>query len=158
MEKKNQIHRAISCPKMASSNSKPHIVIFPFMAQGHAIPLLDLSMALSRRGLKVTIITTPSNAHTITQYVSTHSDIHLRQVPFPKVHGLPEGRENLPQTFSRDQLFLFLKATKLLRDPFEATLRYMCQLHQTGPFALFLTHFWAGPMPCATIWAFLRWF
>jgi hypothetical protein len=32
------------------------------MAQGHTIPLLDIAKAFANRGLKVTIITTPSNA------------------------------------------------------------------------------------------------
>lgn len=103
------------------------------MAQGHTIPLLDLSRALSRRDLKVTIITTPSNAHTIVPYISKYSNIHLREIPFPKVHGLPEGCENMSQTFSSDHLLPFLNATKLLREPFEATLRDMCQVDQDRP-------------------------
>ncbi|POO03850.1 UDP-glucuronosyl/UDP-glucosyltransferase [Trema orientale] len=133
---------------MAFPNSKSHIVIFPFMAQGHAIPLLDLSRALSRRGLKVTIITTPSNADTITPYVSKHPNIHLREIPFPKIQGLPEGCENMSQTFSRDHLLPFLNATKLLKDPFEATLRDMCRLDQDWPTCLISDSFlgWTNPL------------
>jgi hypothetical protein len=57
------------------SSSSSHVVIFPFMAQGHALPLLDLSKALSHQQIKVTIITTPSNANSMAKYVTNHPDI-----------------------------------------------------------------------------------
>lgn len=81
--------------------SKPHILIFPFMAQGHTIPLLDLSKALSSRGLKVTILTTPSNSSSIKSYISEYSNtvIIIKEIPFPKVEGLPKGCENMSHIF-----------------------------------------------------------
>ncbi|KAL5548488.1 hypothetical protein UlMin_003719 [Ulmus minor] len=103
-----------------ASISKPHIVIFPFTAQGHTIPLLDLSKELSRRGLKVTIITTPSNASsTIKPYLSQHPNIILKQILFPEIKGLPKGCENMSQLLSHEHLLPFLNATKLLQKPFE---------------------------------------
>ena len=45
-----------------------HVVVFPFMAKGHTIPLLHLASALAARhgdggggGLRVTVLTTPGN-------------------------------------------------------------------------------------------------
>ncbi|KAF3943095.1 hypothetical protein CMV_030313 [Castanea mollissima] len=108
--------------------SKPHIVIFPFMAQGHTMPLLDLSKALSCQGLKVTIITTPSNSSSISSYISRYSNIHLKEIPFPQVQELPKGCENMSELHSLDQLFLFCNATKQLQEPFEETLRDMSKL------------------------------
>lgn len=109
--------------------SKPHIVMFPFMAQGHTIPLLDLSKALSLRGLKVTIIITPSNSSSIKSYIdSKRSNILLREISFPKVHGLPKGCENMSHIFSPDHILPFLNATKLLKEPFEEAIRDMCSL------------------------------
>ncbi|CAK7357340.1 unnamed protein product [Dovyalis caffra] len=72
------------------SSSPPHVVIFPYMAQGHTIPLLDLSKALAQRSLKVTIITTPANAPFILSKTSIHPTISLSIIPFPKVQELPE--------------------------------------------------------------------
>lgn len=110
--------------------SKPHILIFPFMAQGHTIPLLDLSKALSSSGLKVTILTTPSNSSSIKSYISEYSNttINLREIPFPKVEGLPKGCENMSQIFSPNHILPFFNATKLLRQPFEETIRDMTKL------------------------------
>nr|POF09108.1 scopoletin glucosyltransferase [Quercus suber] len=108
--------------------SKPHIVIFPFMSQGHTMPLLDLSKALSCQGSKVTIITTPSNSSSISSYISRYSNIHLKEIPFPQVQELPKGCENTSQLQSLDQLFLFYNATKQLQEPFEETLRDMSKL------------------------------
>ncbi|XP_059461851.1 UDP-glycosyltransferase 90A1-like [Corylus avellana] len=110
--------------------SKPHVVIFPFMAQGHTIPMLDLSKALSFRGLKITIITTPSNSSFVISYVSQslNNNIHLREIPFPHAHQLPKGCENTSHLLSPDQLLPFLAATKQLRPPFEQALRDMSKL------------------------------
>ncbi|KAJ6743802.1 GLYCOSYLTRANSFERASE [Salix viminalis] len=107
------------------SPAASHVVIFPFMAQGHTLPLLDLSKALSRRQIKVTIITTPSNAKSIAKYVPHHPDIHLNEIPFPAVDGLPKGCENTSQLPSMEFFLPFLRATKQLRKPFEQVLETM---------------------------------
>ncbi|XP_058113885.1 scopoletin glucosyltransferase-like [Magnolia sinica] len=104
---------------------QPHVVIFPFMAQGHTIPLLDLSKTLSCKGLKVTIITTPSNYPFILQSTSNHPKIRAVELEFPIVQGLPKGCENTDQLPSMDFYLSFLRATKQLRRPFERLLREM---------------------------------
>ncbi|KAF8389311.1 hypothetical protein HHK36_026004 [Tetracentron sinense] len=103
----------------------PHVVIFPFMAQGHTLPLLDLSKALLCRGIKVTIITTPSNAPTILQYIPKQPLISLTVIPFPVVEGLPKGCENTSHLPSMDLMPSFLTATMELQQPFERILREM---------------------------------
>ncbi|KAF6144694.1 hypothetical protein GIB67_006186 [Kingdonia uniflora] len=107
----------------------PHVVIFPFMAQGHILPLLDFSKAISNRGIKVTIITTPSNASSIVSHVSKHTNISLKQIPFPSLEhlGLPEGCENTSQLPSFDLHFPFCMATKLLQQPFHDFLQEMLE-------------------------------
>ena len=107
------------------SPSASHVVIFPFMAQGHTLPLLDLSKALSRQQIKVTIITTPSNAKSIAKCVPNHPDIHLNEIPFPTIDGLPKGCENTSQLPSMEFLLPFLHATKQLQKPFEEVLETM---------------------------------
>ncbi|KAF8398715.1 hypothetical protein HHK36_014572 [Tetracentron sinense] len=112
---------------MASPTSVPHVVIFPFMAQGHTLPLVDLSRILARRGLKVTIITTPANASSILPQIVKHSNIHLTEIPFTPVDGLPEGCENTTHLPSMRLLATFIKATEGLQQGFELILRDMCQ-------------------------------
>ncbi|XP_074294765.1 UDP-glycosyltransferase 90A1-like [Silene latifolia] len=110
---------------MASENLPPHAIIFPFMAQGHTFPLLDLAKALSFRGVKVTIITTPSNAKQISSFFTTKfsSTILTHVIPFPVVDGLLLGCENTKELTSDNQVLPFLRATLKLKQPFESYLR-----------------------------------
>ncbi|KAF3446497.1 hypothetical protein FNV43_RR11676 [Rhamnella rubrinervis] len=103
----------------------PHVVIFPFMAQGHTLPLLDLSKALSIKNIKVTIITTPSNAKSILKNIDSHPNIHITEIPFPVIDGLPKGCENTSQLPSFDFYVPFLIATKQLQKPFRQVLQNM---------------------------------
>uniref|UniRef100_A0A6N2NBA3 Glycosyltransferase N-terminal domain-containing protein n=1 Tax=Salix viminalis TaxID=40686 RepID=A0A6N2NBA3_SALVM len=124
------------------SPAASHVVIFPFMAQGHTLPLLDLSKALSRRQIKVTIITTPSNAKSIAKQVPHHPDIHLNEIPFPAVDGLPKGCENTSQLPSMELFLPFLRATKQLRKPFEQVLETMVK--STAPPLCVISDFFLG--------------
>ncbi|XP_030969295.1 UDP-glycosyltransferase 90A1-like [Quercus lobata] len=105
-----------------------HVVIFPHMAQGHTIPLLDISKAFSNRGLKVTIITTPSNAPFISSRTNKHPNITLSIIPFPKVPDLPQGCENTADLPSMALFTTFIEATKKkMKQPFEDVLRNMIE-------------------------------
>ncbi|KAK9282353.1 hypothetical protein L1049_005270 [Liquidambar formosana] len=122
-EESSRLHR--SHLLMASAHTQSHVVIFPFMAQGHTFPLIDLSKALAFRGLKVTIITTPSNASSLFPKISTYPQISLSIIPFPRVAELPEGCENTANLPSMDLWVSFAKATENLQQPFEAVLKDM---------------------------------
>ncbi|KAJ4824372.1 hypothetical protein Tsubulata_038227, partial [Turnera subulata] len=130
-----------------ASPSPNHIVIFPFMAQGHTIPLLDLSKALSRQQIKVTIITTPSNARSISKYVAHHPHIYLLEIPFPTIDGLPEGCENTSQLPSMESYVPFLLATKQLQKPFQEVLQSMAE-SETPPLCVISDFFlhWTVPV------------
>ncbi|CAK7354130.1 unnamed protein product [Dovyalis caffra] len=108
-----------------------HVVIFPFMSQGHTLPLLDLSKALSRQQIKVTVITTPSNAKSMAKHVTDHPHIHINEIPFPAIDGLPKGCENTSQLPSMEFLLPFLLATKQLQKPFEELLQAMIKSNAT---------------------------
>ncbi|RWR91338.1 UDP-glycosyltransferase 73B4-like protein [Cinnamomum micranthum f. kanehirae] len=113
----------------------PHAVIYPFMAQGHTIPLLDFSKALSRRGLRVTILTTPANSSFILQSISHHPNILLHELDFPIVDGLPKGCENTDRLPSMDLYVPFLRATRQLRRPFH---RFLSQLSDLRDLPIFV--------------------
>ncbi|KAI3990108.1 hypothetical protein MKX01_018769 [Papaver californicum] len=109
-----------------STKPKPHhVVIFPFMSQGHTLPLLDLSKSLSNLKLTVTIITTPANAPQIQNFISKYPNIHLRQIPFPRIQELPSPCENTNDLPSMSYLPLFFAATAELQEPFDKVLQDM---------------------------------
>ncbi|XP_004516443.1 UDP-glycosyltransferase 89A2 [Cicer arietinum] len=79
------------------SNSKTHILVFPYPAQGHMLPLLDLTHHLAlQTTLTITIIITPKNLPTLTPLLSTHPNtIQTLILPFPSHPKIPSGAENI---------------------------------------------------------------
>ncbi|XP_052210049.1 UDP-glycosyltransferase 90A1-like [Diospyros lotus] len=111
---------------MAPETKRRHVLVFPFMAEGHTLPLLDLSKAFSKRGIKVTIITTPSNAISIATHfeaVADYPDVNLITIPFPAIPGLPDGCQNTCHLPSIDFLVPFFQATKHLQPHFRQVLQ-----------------------------------
>nr|AYR16625.1 UDP-glucosyltransferase UGT73BB1 [Polygala tenuifolia] len=80
---------------MDSHDSQLHISFFPFMGPGHMLPTIDIAKLFAFRGLKVTIITTPSNAavdSTLQKTKELGFEIKLLFIKFPYAElGLPEG-------------------------------------------------------------------
>ncbi|KAJ0984937.1 hypothetical protein J5N97_003293 [Dioscorea zingiberensis] len=112
----------ISTASAAAINEgkKEQILIFPFMAHGHTIPLLYLAAELSTRNLQVTVITTPGNATSLRHQLP--SSVHLYLFPFPQSPLLPTGVEStdLLPTFDLHSALhsAFIAATALLRPNF----------------------------------------
>ncbi|KAK2663287.1 hypothetical protein Ddye_001861 [Dipteronia dyeriana] len=65
--------------------SNPHIVAIPFPAQGHVIPLLELSQCLVKHGCKVTFVNTDYNHKRVVNALEENNcigdQIHLVSVP-----------------------------------------------------------------------------
>ncbi|BAT85771.1 hypothetical protein LR48_Vigan641s004900 [Vigna angularis] len=109
---------------MSSQEQGPHFVLFPLMAQGHMIPMMDIAKLLVHRGVTVTVVTTPGNAARFTpifdRYVGSGLPIRLAQLPFPcEEVGLPEGCENIDMIPSLGTARTFFEATNLLHQPAE---------------------------------------
>ncbi|XP_020090583.1 LOW QUALITY PROTEIN: UDP-glycosyltransferase 73B4-like [Ananas comosus] len=88
-------------------DGREHVVMFPFMAKGHTVPVIHLAAALSRRGLRVTILTTPANAPFL-----------RRSLPRPRLpprHRAPPRPAPPPLTPTRRRLLLLLPSPALLR-------------------------------------------
>ncbi|KAK1280935.1 UDP-glycosyltransferase 73C2 [Acorus gramineus] len=100
-------------------NADLHFVFFPFMAQGHMLPMLDIAALLSLRGATVTFITTPFNAARLRPSLPVHSSISLVALPFPSSAstGLPDGCETVDALPSRNLVRAFFAATKALLAP-----------------------------------------
>ncbi|KAL1820618.1 hypothetical protein ACET3Z_015487 [Daucus carota] len=80
---------------MAISEAGAHILIFPYPAQGHMIPLLDLTHQLALRNLTITILVTPKNLHYLNPLLIKHPSIHPLVLPFPRTDSIPDGVENV---------------------------------------------------------------
>lgn len=100
------------------NSPQPHALVIPFPAQGHMIPLLDLThkLASTITNLTITILTTPKNQSLLTPLLNSHpSTIHPLILPFPSHPSIPRGIENakdLPNSFHT-----FILAVSNLHDP-----------------------------------------
>lgn len=77
------------------SETQAHILIFPYPAQGHMIPLLDFTHRLAIRGLTITILVTPKNLPLLNPILSKHPSIQTLVLPFPTDPSIPTGVENV---------------------------------------------------------------
>ncbi|CAN8321386.1 unnamed protein product [Cochlearia groenlandica] len=77
--------------------TKPHILVFPYPAQGHLLPLLDLTHQLCLNGdITISIIITPKNLPYLSPLLSAHpSTVSAITFPFPHHPSLPPGVENV---------------------------------------------------------------
>ncbi|GJR11490.1 hypothetical protein Tco_0794142 [Tanacetum coccineum] len=108
-----------------------HFVMFPLMAQGHMVPLVDMARILAQRGATVTIITTPLLANrfrpVISRAIETKLKIQLLELKLPLAEvGLPEGCESF-DTISLSEVWAKLTvAIEMLEKPAEDLLRGLC--------------------------------
>ncbi|KAJ0966267.1 hypothetical protein J5N97_027405 [Dioscorea zingiberensis] len=72
-----------------------HIAVFPWLAFGHMIPLLELSKSLAKRGHQISFISTPRNISRLLPQIppDLSSLIHVIPLSLPKVHELPDNAE-----------------------------------------------------------------
>ncbi|CAN6166813.1 unnamed protein product [Urochloa humidicola] len=105
----------------------PHVPIFPLMAKGHTIPLLDFACLLRRRGLAaVTLFTTPGSSAAFVRAALARggagSDASVVELPFPD-GAAAAGVESVEGVASgRSSFTAFVEATSLLRQCFEEAL------------------------------------
>lgn len=96
-------------------NTEEHIIMLPFLAQGHIIPFLELAKNIQERTeFSITLVNTPLNIKNLKLTQSNTSKIHLVSLPFNSSdHDLPPNTEttealSLPQVIS-----LFYASTSL---------------------------------------------
>ncbi|XP_057723819.1 probable UDP-glucosyl transferase 73B6 [Arachis stenosperma] len=108
-------------PYLDEQRQQPlRIYFIPFLAAGHILPLSDIARVFTARGHHVTIITTPSNAQIIRTSTPHHPNFLLHTVPFPSQElGLPDGIENLSDTFDDDTFMKVFNGMDTLREPIE---------------------------------------
>ncbi|KAK8561974.1 hypothetical protein V6N13_148890 [Hibiscus sabdariffa] len=109
---------------MGSLSEQPHFVLFPFMAQGHLLPMVDIGRLLAQRGVIVTIVTTPHNAgrvqKSIARSIESGHPIRLVQLQFPgKEFGFPDGVENVDMVDSLEDFRKFFIAANKMEEAAE---------------------------------------
>ncbi|KAJ0735986.1 putative UDP-glucuronosyl/UDP-glucosyltransferase, UDP-glycosyltransferase family [Helianthus annuus] len=116
---------------MASHPTNLHFILFPLMAQGHMIPMVDMARILAQRGAMVTIITSPVNASRFKPVVNRAFESGLKmkilelQLPLAEV-GLPEGCENFDLLPSFAHIVNMVLAMNMLEEPAENMLKVLC--------------------------------
>ncbi|KAH9302836.1 hypothetical protein KI387_014419 [Taxus chinensis] len=98
-----------------------HVVLFPFIAQGHIIPFLKLAKLLVSQGLTVSFLTTTKNA---SKLQSQALGSHIRFIPLslPHIDGLPHGCDTADSLTLLENMLLLSSAHKLSA-PFEEWLQ-----------------------------------
>ncbi|KAL2509285.1 UDP-glycosyltransferase 73C3 [Forsythia ovata] len=109
---------------MASEIEQLHFLLMPLMSQSHIIPLTDFAKLIARRGIVVSLITTPLNAaryrSIIDDAVEENLKIQMISMNFPcQEAGLPEGCENMDTLTSPELVNKFFLACELLQTPLE---------------------------------------
>nr|QPG43060.1 URT [Rehmannia glutinosa] len=103
-----------------SENKKVHVVMLPWLAFGHMIPFLDLSIALAKSGIHVSFLSTPKNIQRLPKIPPNLSEL-IDFVPLflPKLdpnYLLPENAEATVDIPADNMDYLKI-AYDLLREP-----------------------------------------
>ncbi|KAJ3682443.1 hypothetical protein LUZ60_015016 [Juncus effusus] len=102
---------------------KNHLVLFPFLAQGHITPFLHLAKRLDQhnnknnQNISITLVSTPRNVAKLGSSLPKDSSIHLAELPFSSSN---ETTESIPL----EQYTTFFESTETsLRAPFEKLIK-----------------------------------
>uniref|UniRef100_A0A0D9WMR5 Glycosyltransferase n=1 Tax=Leersia perrieri TaxID=77586 RepID=A0A0D9WMR5_9ORYZ len=129
----------------AAVAGRDHVVVFPFMAKGHMIPLLHFAAALaSRHGseLRVTVVTTPANLAFARRRLPPSVDVST--LPFPPHPEIPPGVESTDALPSESLFPSFLRATASLRDPFAKLMSSLADSSSPSPPLALVSDFFLG--------------
>ncbi|PWA37695.1 UDP-glycosyltransferase 73E1 [Artemisia annua] len=113
---------------MVAPSTELHFVMFPLMAQGHIVPMVDIARILAEKGATVTIFATPLVANRFRPVISRAIEAKLKiqilelELQVAKV-GLPEGCQSFEKLPSSDSSAKLFAAMDLLEQPAEDLVR-----------------------------------
>nr|BAP90363.1 UDP-glycose: glycosyltransferase UGT92J1 [Fagopyrum esculentum] len=124
---------------------RQHVLIFPFMAQGHIIPFLALALEIEKRNnYQITFINTPLNINKLRSSLPPDSTIRLRSIPFDSTrHGLPPNTENT-DALPYNLIFRLMEASFTLESDLRTLLEQIVhQPEETHPLCIITDMFFA---------------
>jgi len=124
-----------------------HFLVFPWLAQGHINPFLQLSKALAMHGHTVSFLSTPVNISRIRpslQLQDCPGRIDLLELPLPPTEGLTPGAE-CTADIPIEMAFALQKAIDGLEKPFGSLLRQLSPDYVVHDFA----QYWAQNVAAA---------
>ncbi|XP_058068784.1 scopoletin glucosyltransferase-like [Magnolia sinica] len=109
---------------MAAERRPLHVFCFPFLAEGHMIPMIDMAKLFAEHDARVSIITTPRNAaaleKTIERTRCSGHQIETHCLEFSSSHAaVSDGSENIDAKQTVDNFVDLTKAVGMLQEPFE---------------------------------------
>ncbi|KAH7690886.1 UDP-glucuronosyl/UDP-glucosyltransferase protein [Dioscorea alata] len=107
--------------------TRKHIVMLPYLAQGHIIPIFHLAKLIEQRypDYTITIVNTPINIKRLQSSLPPNSNIHLKDLPFSSSnHGLPPNSQNTG-SLPAHQLPLLLLTTESFEPHFNLLISNM---------------------------------
>ncbi|KAK7385858.1 hypothetical protein VNO78_31782 [Psophocarpus tetragonolobus] len=116
-----------------------HIVMVPFMAQGHIIPFLALARQIQQRtSFTITIATTPLNIQYLRSALSsTCNQINLAKLPFNSTqHGLPPNIENTEKLSSLHDVGKLFHSTVSLEAPLRSLISQITKQEGQPPLCI----------------------
>lgn len=127
---------------MDSQNGKRlHFLLFPWLAQGHINPFLELSKALAIHGHIVSFLSTPINISRIRPSLQLHDcsgRIDLLELPLPLTEGLTPGAE-CTADIPVEMAFALQKALDGMEKPFRTLLRQLSPDYVVHDFSQYWT-------------------
>jgi UDP:flavonoid glycosyltransferase YjiC (YdhE family) len=111
-------------------DGEPHVLLVPYPAQGHMLPLLDLAALLAARGVAVTVAVTDGNVPLLAPLVAAWPSVGVAALPFPATPLIPAGGGENTKDLPRHLFRPFMVSLTALRAPLLAWCR--AQQHQQG--------------------------
>nr|XP_010918838.2 crocetin glucosyltransferase 3 [Elaeis guineensis] len=128
---------------VSNETMEGNVVLFPFLAQGHMNPCLDLARLLSARypQLTLTLVTTTGNLPHLRRVFPSHRLAHL---PFhPADHGLPSDA-NTSFALPAHLIVPFHRATRSLEHSFRRLLSDLSTASDGPPLLCLITDMFLG--------------
>eukprot|EP01018_Ginkgo_biloba_P022752 Gb_12767 [translate_table: standard] len=133
-----------------AKEKQSHVLVFPFPAQGHMIPLLDLTYTLASRGLSITVLTTTHNESRLQPLLdrAASNALHIQPLifPLPPTQGLPPGCQNT-ELIPGHLIPLFIYSLRVLGHPLEEWFLQQQQVsdgYGLGPPVCIISDFFLG--------------